>query len=196
MSAQLARPLDYDEAQLRHDQELKNKRFGLQLWRLVNGFVFAFFILANYLMRLTQGTWPPPGVTRLDATLPALFSIPLLLSALPASRALAAIRREDRPAMQRFGAITAGLGLVFLVGLFLIWRQVPYSGSYSAIFFTMTGFHAFHVIVGALLFGYIMAKAARGAYSQENHWSVEAVVIFWNFVELMWVFYFVVLYLL
>ncbi len=196
MSAQFARPLDYDEAQLRHEQELKNKRFGLQLWRLVNGFVFAFFILANYLMRLTQGTWPPPGVTRLDATLPALFSIPLLLSALPASRALAAIRREDRPAMQRYSLATVGLGLVFLAGLVLIWRQVPYSGSYSAIFFTMTGFHAFHVIVGALLFGFVMWKAARGAYSRENHWSVEATVIFWHFIELMWIFYFVVLYLL
>ncbi len=196
MSAQYARPLDYDEARLQREQALKNKRFGLQLWRLVNGFVFAFFVVASYLIRITQGTWPPPGVARLDPLLPALFSIPLLLSAVPASRALAAIRREDRPAMQRYSLATVGLGFVFLAGLVLIWRQVPYSGSYSAIFFTMTGFHAFHVIVGALLFGYVVLKAARGAYSQENHWSVEATVVFWHFIELMWVFYFVVLYLL
>jgi heme/copper-type cytochrome/quinol oxidase subunit 3 len=120
----------------------------------------------------------------------------LLLSALPASRVTAAIRREDRPAMQRHILVTVVLGLAFLIGLVLIWRQVPYSGSYSAIFFTMTGFHAVHVVVGMLLFGYIFVKAQRGAYSKENYWSVEGTVIFWHFVELMWVFYFVVLYVL
>ena len=199
MSAQSARPMDlidFDEARYREDLDRKNKRFALQLWRFANGSIFLFFAFANYLMRATQGSWPPPGVTRLDATLPAIFSVVLLFSALPARSVTAAIRREDRPAMQRYILVTVALGLVFLIGLILIWRQVPYSGSYSAIFFTMTGFHAVHVVVGMLLFGYILVKARRGAYSKENHWSVEGTVIFWHFVVVMWVFYFVVLYVL
>jgi cytochrome c oxidase subunit 3 len=199
MSAQSARPMDlmdFDEARSRYDLDRKNKRLGLQLWRFANSSVFLFFAFANYLIRATQGSWPPPGVARLDATLPAVFSVVLLLSALPASLVTAAIQREDRRAMQRHILVTVVLGLAFLIGLVLIWQQVPYSGSYSAIFFTMTGFHAVHVVVGMLLFGYIFVKARRGAYSKKNYWSVEGTVIFWHFVELMWVFYFVVLYVL
>jgi cytochrome c oxidase subunit III len=194
MSAQFARPVTFE-----HDEqalELKNKRFGLQLWRVANGAVFVFFAFANYLMRSAQPTWPPPGVPRLDATLPAIFSVILLLSAVPAARVQSSIRRDDRTGMIRSILATLALGVVFLIGLGLIWRQVPYSGAFSTIFFTMTGFHAVHIAAGMLLFGYVLLKARRGAYSPENHWSVEAVVVFWHFVELMWLFYFVVLYIL
>ncbi len=195
MAAQFARPTSFDEQQFLRTQELKNKRFALQLWRVANGFVFAFFAFANYLMRSAQATWPPQGVARLDPGLPALFSVVLLLSALPAARAQSAIRRNDRAAMNRNIVITLVLGLVFLIGLALIWGQVPYSGAYSMIFFTMTGFHAVHVAVGMLLFGYILWKARQGAYSAESHWTVEAAVVFWHFVEYMWIFYFIVLYI-
>lgn len=196
MDAQFARPLSFDEEQFLHDRELKNKRFGLQLWRIANGMVFLFFAFAYYLIRSTQASWPPAGLARIDATLPAIFSVSLLISALTANRAQAAIRRDNRPVMQRNILITLGLGLIFLFGLFLVWRQVPYSGNYSAIFFAMTGFHAFHVLAGMVLFGYVFWKAQRGAYSKESHWSVEGAVVFWHFIDLMWAFFFLVLYVL
>jgi cytochrome c oxidase subunit III len=197
MGAQFARPTSFEEEQqYLHAQELKNKRFALQLWRVANGMIFVFFAFANYLMRTAQGTWPPPGVSRLNATLPAIFSAILLLSAIPAMRTQAAIRRNDRAALLRNLLATLALGLVFMIGLVFIWRQVPYTGAYSTIFFTMTGFHAVHVAAGMLLFAYVFLKARKGAYSAENHWSVEAAVVFWHFVEIMWIFYFVVLYIL
>jgi heme/copper-type cytochrome/quinol oxidase subunit 3 len=52
------------------------------------------------------------------------------------------------------------------------------------------------VLAGMVLFGYVFRKAQHGAYSRESHWSVEATVVFWHFIELMWVFFFLVLYVL
>ncbi len=196
MSAQFARRATFEDEQYLQAQDLKNRRFALLLWRVANGMVFLFFAFANYLLRASEGTWPPTGVSRLDPALPAIFSVVLLLSALPAIRAQSAIRRNDRAALYRNLLFTLGLGAVFLIGLALIWRQVPYTGVYSTVFFTMTGFHAVHVAVGMGLFAYILLKARRGAYSPENHWSIEASVVFWHFVELMWIFYFAVLYIL
>ena len=86
-----------EEERLQRERDLKNKRFALQLWRLVNGGMFAFFILANSLMRQTQTTWPPMGISRLDATIPAIISVGLLISGWTASRVLAAIRRRLMP---------------------------------------------------------------------------------------------------
>jgi cytochrome c oxidase subunit 3 len=195
-NANLSRTAKLEQERMLRELDLKNKRLALQLWRVVNGGVFLFFIFANYLMRQQQPVWPPAGVDRLNATLPTIISLGLLVSGWTALLAQRAIQRGDREGMLRNVLVTVALGVAFLVGLAFVWRQVPYTGGYSAIFFTMTGFHAIHVFVGMLLFAYVYRKAQQGGYSAENYWGVEATVIFWHFVDLMWILYFIVLYML
>ncbi len=192
MGAQFVETSPFENEKYWQDLALKNARLGLLLWRIANGFAFVFFIFANYLMRAAQPSWPPPGVARVDIGIPLVISAALLLSAVTASRALAAIRREDRLSVQRHLAATMALGAIFFVGVLAVIAQIPYSGSYSSIIVMMNGFHALHVAVGLLLFGYVFTKLA--AYTKERHWGLEAVVIFWHFVDLMWVFFFLVIY--
>jgi len=181
MDLQLARGprLDrIDEERLQRERDLNNKRTALQLWRVANGGVFAFFILANYLMRQQITPWPPEGVARIGATIPLFISLALLASSWTAMRAKRAIRVDNLPRMRRYTWITLALGLVFLVGMVVVWQTTPVTGPYSAIFFTMTGFHALHVLAGMILFGYVYGKSLRGAYSSESYWGVEAAVVF------------------
>lgn len=196
MSVNLAGVTPYDQEQYLRERALKNARLGLLLWRIANGLVFIFFGFANALMRQAQPSWPPPGVARLDATLPIIVTGVILLSGITASRALAQTRKNHHGAAQTAMLATIGLGVAFLVGLLVAMSQVPYSGPYSSIVLTMNGFHAAHVVVASLMMGYIYLKSRRGAYSSENHWGVEAVVIFWHFVDLMWLFFFAVIYVL
>ncbi len=101
MSAQFARPVSFEEEQqYLHAQELKNKRFALQLWRLANGMIFVFFAFANYLMRSAEGAWPPPGVARLDAALPGIPVEIQGLSGLPAAGQKFAVMNDERTARQ------------------------------------------------------------------------------------------------
>src|SRR5450432_1820334 len=144
MNVQVSRAGKLEEGRFQRERDLKNKRFALQLWRIANGGLFLFFVFANYLMR-QQTSWPPPGVDRLNATVPAVISLGLLVSVWTARAVEQAIRRDDRAGMLRNILITLVLALVFLIGIAFVWRQVPNSGSYSAIFFTMTAFHALHV---------------------------------------------------
>src|SRR5690349_1019529 len=101
----LSRNARLQEEQMQRDLDLKNKRFALQLWRLCNGGVFVFFIFANYLMR-QQTTWPPPGVDRLNAVIPTIISLGLLVSGWTAFQAQQAIRRNDREGLLRNILIT------------------------------------------------------------------------------------------
>src|ERR1700682_425728 len=101
MSAQFAPPAPFDDERYQENQSLKNKRFALQLWRFANAGAFLFFIIANYLIRSTQTSWPPEGIQRIDGTLPAIFSVVLLLSAIPATLVQRSIRRDKRAAMVR-----------------------------------------------------------------------------------------------
>src|SRR5512135_3199347 len=109
MGAQFVETSPFENEKYWQDLALKNARLGLLMWRIANGFAFVFFIFANYLMRAAQPSWPPPGVARVDIGIPLLISAALLLSAVTASRALAAMRREDRLSVQRHLAATMGL---------------------------------------------------------------------------------------
>ena len=194
MDAQFATSKFTEDNGVSPDIALKNKRFALFLWRIANGMVFVFFVFANLLMRSSQKTWPPEGAIRPDLTIPTIVSVLLLLSSIPAARALNAIRRDDRVGMTKNIWFVVALGVIFILGVISTMVQLPWSGPYSSIVLTMNGFHIVHAFIGLLLFGYVLRRAQQGAYSQDNHWAVEGTVVFWHFVDIMWIVFFVVLY--
>jgi cytochrome c oxidase subunit 3 len=70
--------------------------------------------------------------------------------------------------------------------------------AFGALFFFITGFHGFHVFSGVLFLTIIMINAASGLYaSRKNGYEmVEKMGLYWHFVDLVWVFVFLVFYLL
>jgi cytochrome c oxidase subunit 3 len=70
--------------------------------------------------------------------------------------------------------------------------------AFGALFFFITGFHGFHVLSGVVFLFIIMLNAASGLYQNRgNHYEmVEKIGLYWHFVDLVWVFVFLVFYLL
>lgn len=64
------------------------------------------------------------------------------------------------------------------------------------IYFTMTGLHALHMIIGLGLMGWLGVKAWQGTYSEEYFSPVEMSGLYWHFVDIVWIFLFPLLYLL
>ncbi|MFQ3535640.1 MAG: cytochrome c oxidase subunit 3 [Aggregatilineales bacterium] len=197
MTANLA-PMQtaFDHEQIQREQALKNARLGLLLWRFANGMAFVFFIFANLLMRNVQPSWPPPGVERLPIGLPLAITLVILLSGMTASQLLKAVRANQFGQALRAGAATLALGAVFFAGLLAAGAQVTHSGPYSSIVWAMQFFHGLHVIVASLLLGVVLIGVWRRRYSVEKHWGVEASVIFWHFVDAMWIVFFLFIYVL
>ena len=67
---------------------------------------------------------------------------------------------------------------------------------YGSSFYTMTGFHGFHVTMGVLCMIYVTVKAFRGGYTQDNHGGVEVIGLYWHFVDLVWIILFTIVYLI
>lgn len=74
----------------------------------------------------------------------------------------------------------------------------PWRSTYLAIYFTLTGLHALHVIGGALVIGYFWGPGSRMWRTEPERFTnrVEVAGLFWHFVDLVWIFLFPVLYLL
>ncbi|MBU6343211.1 MAG: cytochrome c oxidase subunit 3 [Bacteroidetes bacterium] len=70
--------------------------------------------------------------------------------------------------------------------------------AFGALFFFITGFHGFHVFSGVLFLAIIMINAGSGLYAarKNGYEMVEKIGLYWHFVDLVWVFVFLVFYLL
>lgn len=83
-------------------------------------------------------------------------------------------------------------------GRLLVQNYGPWHNTYMAIYFTLTGLHALHVLGGALVIGYFLGPGAKMWLTDPERFTnrIEVSGLFWHFVDLVWIFLFPVLYLL
>lgn len=70
------------------------------------------------------------------------------------------------------------------------------SGIYGSTFFMLTGFHGFHVCVGAIILSVVLFRSWRGHFKPENHFAFEAAAWYWHFVDVVWLGLFIFVYLM
>jgi cytochrome c oxidase subunit 3 len=90
--------------------------------------------------------------------------------------------------------------VIFLLGVVGVeWQIAPFGpgdGTAASLFYTMTGFHAFHVLTGVIFLAVVYRNGRKGLYSPERHWAVEACAVYWHFVDVVWIFFYPALYLI
>ena len=64
--------------------------------------------------------------------------------------------------------------------------------NYGAAFFMATGFHGFHVLVGTIFLIVCLVRAYKGDFTPQQHFGFEAAAWYWHFVDVVWLFLFVV----
>ena len=169
-------------------------RLGLWFFIISESTVFAALLWARLYL---QGAMRPQ---HLNQTIGLAITSLLLLSSLTAYRAEAAHAAGRGLVRRRWLLMTLGLGLVFLAGVGVEWREAfqlfPPEGGFGSIFFIMTGMHAFHVLTGLLMIGLLLLSQRRGRMSEPEHWGTEAVVKYWHFVDVVWVFFYPAIYLI
>jgi cytochrome c oxidase subunit 3 len=173
-----------------------SNRLGLWLFILSDSFVFGGLAVSRFnLLGLTR--------PHLDQTLGLIVTAVLLISSFFMNRAETSMAHGDRKGFLIGTTLTLVLGIGFLLGVVGVeWPQAihegvtPSSGATGAIFFMMTGMHAFHVLTGVIFLIVILKNGARGLYSAEKHWAVEAAAVYWHFVDVVWIFFYPALYLM
>jgi len=146
----------------------------------------------------TGGVWPPHGTETFDPWhLPLLNTLILLLSGSTVTWAHHALIEGDRAALKQGLGLTVGLGLLFtcLQAYEYGHAHFAFAGSiYGAAFFMATGFHGFHVIVGTIFLAVCLARASAGHFTPKAHFGFEAATWYWHFVDVVWLFLFVSIY--
>jgi cytochrome c oxidase subunit 3 len=68
------------------------------------------------------------------------------------------------------------------------------TGAYGSTFFMLTGFHGFHVTVGAIMLAVIFARCVKGHFKPDHHFAFEGVAWYWHFVDVVWLGLFIFVY--
>lgn len=132
---------------------------------------------------------------------PALNTLILLSSGVTITFAHWALKKNNRAGLCWWLFATFALGFLF-VSLQAMEYYEAYthlgltlnSGIYGSTFFMLTGFHGFHVTMGAVMLVIIWLRSLKGHFSEDNHFAFEAVAWYWHFVDVVWLFLFVFVY--
>lgn len=177
----------------RHRSRLTINMVGLWLFLLSECFLFAALLSSRYFL---QGVSRPET---LNQPLGLGLTIVLLGSSLSAYRTEMSSARGDQQRFQRNLLATIALGVLFLVGVGVEWREAfahfPPQTGFGTLFFTMTGIHSFHVLTGLIALSIVYGLGRRRPFGPGNYWGVEGTVKYWHFVDVAWVFIYPTLYL-
>ncbi len=183
-------------------------------------FPTAMSFVDGQVTRATEGAaalaaqWPPKGLEVIDPfKFPLLNTLILLTSGTTVTWAHHALIHGQRGGEKTglWGLIGVGnrdgllkgLWLTIVLGATFSCIQLyeygnapfPYKGlNYGASFFMATGFHGFHVLIGTIFLTVCLVRAYKGHFTQKQHFGFEAAAWYWHFVDVVWLFLFVSIY--
>ena len=178
-------------------------RIGMLLFILSEVFFFVSFFWAFYDASLSPTieiglSWPPKGIIPLS-----VYSVPLLNTVILLTRGIT-VTWAHHSIMNNFFnksvvslVATVGLGAYFMLIQYVEYREARFAmadGVYGSTFFMATGFHGFHVTVGALFLSYVLVALLRGQILYNHHFAFEAAAWYWHFVDVVWLFLFINIY--
>ncbi len=161
-------------------------------------FFWAFFHSALAPAVELGSIWPPIGITPLNA-----FEVPLLNTAILLSSGAtvtwshhAVINGNRKEAIVGL-VLTVVLGIVFTALQAMEYYEATFTISdsvYGTTFYVATGFHGLHVLIGTSFLMVMLIRMIHHHFTRHHHLGLEAAILYWHFVDVVWIFLFVSIY--
>jgi len=158
-------------------------------------------LIGSYIVLRYGSTWPRPQET-LNIWLTAANTFILICSSVTMVKALEWIQRGNIAKSKLYMCLTLLGGSIFLGVQVYEYKHLLHSGFtprvslFGSTFYTMTGFHGFHVTIGVICLIFVTWRAFQGRYSAKDYRGVEVIGLYWHFVDLVWIILFTIVYLI
>ena len=184
-------------AELRPSMGVNSRLLGMWVF-LASEIMFFSGLIATFL-----GYKPRAGDVAhlLNVPMMTIATFILLTSSFAAVSALSALQQNKVKAFRNWLATTMVLGGVFIIIELLEWSELISHGIttgtlFGSAFFTLTGFHGMHVLIGIIWMTFLMVRTVRGKMSAEKQTGIEIFGLYWHFVDIVWIILFTIIYLL
>lgn len=167
-------------------------------WAFFDASVYADEAIQYLRVSYTSGIWPPPQIETVPPFgFPFLMTMILLLSGTTVTWAHHAILTGNHKSAKEALLYTVVLGVVFLFVQAYEYHHTAFKfgdGSFASTFYMATGFHGFHVLVGTIFLAVCLIRQSKGHFETDRHFGFEAAAWYWHFVDVVWLFLFVAVY--
>jgi len=199
----------------------------LMMWYFLmsDAFTFGAFLISYGTIRFSSNSWPDPnhvfrsfpiiGEMHIPLAFVSLMTFILIMSSVTMVLAVGAGHANDKKKVMFYMFLTILGGLAFLGcqawewthmhGEGAWWGRNPFmnidgsqsSTNFTNFFFTITGFHGFHVFSGVIINIIMLIMTWKGVFEKRGHYMmIEKAGLYWHFVDLVWVFVFTCFYLI
>lgn len=168
------------------------------MWVLVTAIIMLFAGLSSaYIVLHGLPQWQ-------NITVPRIVwanTLVLFASSVALEFARHAVRRNELAGVRQWIAVSGILGISFLVGQVIAWRQLVAAGVYlsttihSSFFYVLTGLHALHLLGGLVGLGVVFLKAFADKLTATNYESLQVCALYWHFMDVVWIYCFLLLLL-
>lgn len=185
----------------RPDTGLANGKLGIWLFLASEVMLFGALFSTYIVLRVGATEWPHG---ELNIPLGAINTVILICSSVTMVMAWASLKMHEWGKHRLYLVTTVVLAVVFLVNKYFEYAahfaggETPAHSTFLAIYFTMTGLHALHILCGIAVMLYLLGPGAKLYRKNPDQFTnrIEYTGLYWHFVDLVWIFLFPVLYLL
>jgi cytochrome c oxidase subunit 3 len=171
--------------------------WGILALIVTEGSLFGYLLFSYfYLSSQAEQHWPPEG-------LPSLL-LPGINTAILVASSVCVWVSERCVAQKRKWGSMIGMMLAILLGALFVgiqlveWSKKTYgmtSDLYGSLYFTITGFHMLHVVIGLVILLLLLVWISLRYFDEKRHAAITIGGIYWHFVDVVWLFVFTTLYL-
>ncbi len=169
--------------------------FGMITLIITEASLFLYLLFSYYYFALWGSGSFVPSLPKFDLAVPGTAI--LLLSSVTVWWGERGARNGSRRQMALGLIATVVLGSVFVVIQLVEWAQKPFhfnSSTYSALYFTVTGFHMAHVVIGLIILAVLLLWDGLGYFDRRRHAAFTIGAIYWHFVDAVWLAVFFTIY--
>lgn len=187
-------------------------RMGMWLFLFTELLLFGGLFILYSVYRFTYADEFHLAAKELNTVIGAFNTAILLTSSLTMVLAIIAIQRNQKSLSLVMQVITILLGLFFMVNKYFEWTAKFHHGIYPGseelltkssgeilfygLYYSMTGLHGIHVLVGMVLIGIMAVFTKKDLISKNNFVRLENIGLYWHLVDIIWIFLFPLFYLI
>ncbi|MEB3285528.1 MAG: cytochrome c oxidase subunit 3 [Candidatus Sericytochromatia bacterium] len=183
------------------DDARKGLRIGFGFFIGSEVMFFAAFFAYYFYARAMAPVWPPEGFAKLPWDIALVNTALLVVSGFFYMRGEHHIEHGTPQRSMKHMVLALILGFVFLAVQAQEWMHLIHegftvqSGPMGTAFYLLTGFHGFHVIIGAIFITVVTARIALAHFTPQKHFAMTAAGWYWHFVDVVWIGLVVCVYL-
>ncbi len=195
-----------------HNRDAEASKMGMWLFLFTELLLFGGLFLVYMVYRMLNPEAFLLSSFELNITLGTINTVVLLVSSMTIAMSITAIMRGDSKKSVLLLYLTLAASVIFMIIKFFEWsakinygyfpgmevyQSLPDGESlFFFLYFFMTGLHALHVIIGAVLIAVVIYRTQKGLVTAQKYTLTENAGLYWHLVDLIWIFLFPLLYLI